>query len=61
MIEQSAIIRVLGLQPDFDAMHEINKRVTFLKTYLLESRQAAYVPGISGGVASRERAGRDLH
>lgn len=61
MIEQSAIIRVLGVQPDFDAMHEINKRVTFLKTYLLKSRQATYVPGISGGVASRERAGRHLH
>ena len=65
-MEQSAIIRAFGIQPDFDAMHEIKKRVAFLKTYLLESRQAAYVLGISGGVDSltagllAQRAVREL-
>lgn len=65
-MEQSAIIEALGVRPDFDAMHEINKRVAFLKTYLLESRQAAYVLGISGGVDSltagllAQRAVREL-
>ena len=51
-MEQSAIIEALGVQPDFDAMHEIDKRVAFLKTYLVDSRQTAYVLGISGGVDS---------
>jgi NAD+ synthase len=66
VMEQSAIIEALGVRPDFDAMHEINKRVAFLKTYLLESRQAAYVLGISGGVDSltagllAQRAVREL-
>lgn len=66
VMEQSAIIEALGVRPDFDAVHEINKRVAFLKTYLLESRQAAYVLGISGGVDSltagllAQRAVREL-
>lgn len=52
MIEQSAIIEALGVQPDFDAMYEIKKRIAFLKSYLVENRQTAYVLGISGGVDS---------
>ena len=51
-MEQSAIIEALGVQSDFDAMYEIKKRIAFLKSYLVESRQTAYVLGISGGVDS---------
>lgn len=66
MIEQSAIIKALGVRPDFDAAHEIEKRVAFLKAYLVDSRQTAYVLGISGGVDSlaagllAQRAVREL-
>lgn len=49
---QSAIIETPGLQPDFNAAHSIDKRVAFLMTYLVDSRQASYVVGISGGVDS---------
>ncbi len=65
-MEQSAIIETLGVRPDFDAMHEIKKRIAFLKSYLVESRQTAYVLGISGGVDSltagllAQRAAREL-
>lgn len=52
MTEQSEIITALGVQPGFDAAHEIDKRVAFLKSYLVDSRQAAFVLGISGGVDS---------
>lgn len=52
MIDQSAIIKALGVQPDFSAAHEIEKRIAFLKAYLVDSRQMAYVLGISGGVDS---------
>lgn len=52
MIKQSEIIEALGVRPDFDATQEIAKRVAFLKSYLVESRQSAYVLGISGGVDS---------
>jgi len=51
-MEQKAIIEALGVQPDFDAAREIGRRVEFLKGYLVGSRQAAYVLGISGGVDS---------
>jgi NAD+ synthase len=66
VINQSAINKALGVQPDFDAVHEIKKRVAFLKTYLVDSRQKAYVLGISGGVDSltagllAQRAVREL-
>lgn len=33
-------------------MHEIKERIAFLKSYLVERRQTAYVLGISGGVDS---------
>ena len=65
-MEQSAIIEALGVQSDFDAMYEIKKRIAFLKSYLVESRQTAYVLGISGGVDSltpgllAQRAVREL-
>ncbi len=66
MTEQSAIIKALGVQPDFDAVREINTRIAFLKSYLVESCQIAYVLGISGGVDSltadllAQRAVREL-
>jgi NAD+ synthase len=66
VIEQSAIIKALGVRPDFYAAHEIEKRVAFLKAYLIDSRQTAYVLGISGGVDSlaagllAQRAVREL-
>ncbi|WP_297318899.1 ammonia-dependent NAD(+) synthetase [Shinella sp.] len=65
-MEQSAIIEALGVRPDFDSMHEIKQRIAFLKSYLVESRQTAYVLGISGGVDSltagllAQRAVREL-
>lgn len=65
-MEQAAIIDALGVSPDFDATHEIQQRIAFLKGYLVESRQAAYVLGISGGVDSltaallAQRAVREL-
>src|SRR5690606_28688716 len=61
-----AIISALGVRRDFDAAHEIARRVEFLKTYLVDSRQTAYVLGISGGVDSlaagllAQRAVREL-
>ncbi|AOF93787.1 ammonia-dependent NAD(+) synthetase [Sinorhizobium sp. RAC02] len=65
-MEQSAIIEALGVQRNFDAAHEIAGRVQFLKSYLIDSRQTAYVLGISGGVDSlaagllAQRAVREL-
>ena len=66
MVEQSAIIKELGVRVDFNAAQEIDKRIAFLKTYLIDSRQTAYVLGISGGVDSlaagllAQRAVREL-
>lgn len=52
MKEQFAIIQALGVRPEFDAMSEIRTRIEFLKAYLVQSGQRAYVLGISGGVDS---------
>ncbi|MDN5795099.1 MAG: ammonia-dependent NAD(+) synthetase [Intrasporangium sp.] len=54
---QQAIIRELGVQPDFDAAHETERRVTFLVDYLVGAGAKGYVLGISGGVDS-STAGR---
>ena len=50
--EQDKIIRDLGVTADFDPVFEIEKRVAFLKDYLVATGMRAYVLGISGGVDS---------
>lgn len=50
--DQGAIIRELGVQPEFDAAGEVRRRVDFLREYLAQSGLAAFVLGISGGVDS---------
>lgn len=66
MKEQLAVIQALGVRLEFDAAHEISTRVEFLKAYLVQSGQRAYVLGISGGIDSltagllAQRAVQDL-
>lgn len=48
----AAIARSLGVLRDFDAAAELESRINFLQDYLLASRKAGYVLGISGGVDS---------
>ncbi|KRD68179.1 MULTISPECIES: ammonia-dependent NAD(+) synthetase [unclassified Ensifer] len=52
MKEQLAIIQALGVRSEFDALSEIRTRIEFLKAYLVQGGQRAYVLGISGGVDS---------
>lgn len=54
---QREIIAALDVAPEFDAGHEIERRVGFLADYLRESGARGYVLGISGGVDS-STAGR---
>ncbi|WP_347354850.1 ammonia-dependent NAD(+) synthetase [Intrasporangium sp.] len=54
---QQAVIRELGVTPDFDAAREARARVAFLVDYLLATGAGGYVLGISGGVDS-STAGR---
>lgn len=49
---QRDIIKELGVDTDFDAEREIEKRVEFLADYLVETGSSALVLGISGGVDS---------
>jgi NAD+ synthase len=49
---QRSIIHELQVTPAFDTEHEIERRVSFLCDYLLETRSLALVLGISGGVDS---------
>ncbi len=49
---QRDIIKELGVDTDFDAEREIEKRVKFLADYLVETGSSALVLGISGGVDS---------
>lgn len=49
---QTEIIKALGARTDFDALTEIDARVTFLAQYLADHGGSAYVLGISGGIDS---------
>jgi NAD+ synthase len=49
---QRDIIQALQVPEHFDAAAEAERRIRFLKDYLLGSRQESYVLGISGGVDS---------
>lgn len=49
---QRDIIKELGVDTDFDAEREIERRVKFLADYLVETGSSALVLGISGGVDS---------
>ncbi|MBD8042248.1 ammonia-dependent NAD(+) synthetase [Arthrobacter sp. Sa2BUA2] len=49
---QAQIIAEMGVQPSIDPAAEIRRRVDFLKEYMLASRTAGFVLGISGGVDS---------
>lgn len=50
--QQQQIVRQFGVPRDFNAAGEIERRVSFLQTYLREQSGSAYVLGISGGVDS---------
>ncbi len=54
---QRDIIQALQVPEHFDPAEEAERRIQFLKDYLLNSRQESYVLGISGGVDS-STAGR---
>jgi NAD+ synthase len=54
---QQQVIRDLCVTATFDAQHEIDRRVAFLRDYLRASGLKSYVLGISGGVDS-STAGR---
>lgn len=54
---QRDIIQALQVPEQFDLAQESERRIQFLKDYLLNSRQESYVLGISGGVDS-STAGR---
>lgn len=66
MSTQAQIMAELGVAPTFDALAEAERRVAFLKDYLVRSRLATYVLGISGGIDSTtaallaQRAAREL-
>lgn len=49
---QEGIIRDLGVSNDFHPEREIERRVAFLRDYLVASGMRSYVLGISGGVDS---------
>lgn len=49
---QRAIMEELEVVEDFDAAHEVERRITFLAEYLKETGLKGYVLGISGGVDS---------
>lgn len=51
-LTQDQIILDLGIIHNFDANVEYERRVTFLKNYLLQTNTKALVLGISGGVDS---------
>nr|MBF0684976.1 NAD(+) synthase [Pseudomonas sp.] len=52
LAKQKEIARALGVAEEFDAAHELERRVGFLTDYLIRSGLATYVLGISGGVDS---------
>lgn len=56
-VQQREIIQALQVPEHFDPAAEAERRIQFLKDYLLGSRQESYVLGISGGVDS-STAGR---
>ncbi|NLT31615.1 MAG: ammonia-dependent NAD(+) synthetase [Propionibacterium sp.] len=50
--QQQTIIDELGVRPEIDPAHEVERRVQFLADYLIGTGAAGYVLGISGGVDS---------
>lgn len=54
---QSAIIHELSVKAEIDPVLEIRRRVSFLMSYLVESKSRGFVLGISGGIDS-STAGR---
>src|SRR5690606_5594745 len=52
LAKQKEIARALGVTDEFDAAHELERRVDFLSDYLVRSGLGTYVLGISGGVDS---------
>jgi len=49
---QQQIIESLGIEPTFDARHEVERRIDFMIHYLEKTGARALVLGISGGVDS---------
>lgn len=49
---QRGIIKELQVAPMFDARQEVERRVSFLCNYLIDSKSRALVLGISGGIDS---------
>lgn len=66
MNAQAEIIAELGVAPSFEVSIEVDRRVSFLKDYLVRSTLTTYVLGISGGIDSTtaamlaQRAVKDL-
>lgn len=66
LTSQVQIIAELGVAPSFEVSVEVDRRVSFLRDYLVRSGLTTYVLGISGGVDSTtaamlaQRAVRDL-
>jgi NAD+ synthase len=56
MTSQPEIIAELGVALTFDAISEADRRIAFLKDYLLRSGLRTYVLGISGGIDSTTAA-----
>ena len=46
---QKKIMEKLHIQPVINAQEELQKRINFLKKYLLQARSKGFVLGISGG------------
>lgn len=51
-LDRTAIARELGVTPHFDAEAEVERRIDFLVTYLMQAQLDSLVLGISGGVDS---------
>lgn len=56
MNNQTSITQHLGVAASFDAVSEVERRVTFLKDYLQATGLRCYVLGISGGIDSTTAA-----
>ena len=46
---QNQIVKELNVNPNIDPKEEIQKRISFLKNYLLKTKAKGYILGISGG------------
>lgn len=49
---QKLIVEEMGVSPEIDPAHEIERRVQFLADYLTVTRTSGFVLGISGGIDS---------